>query len=317
MKENRELSMNLGGLYMPYRMIAVLIIFSLGMVGSVVSVHCQELPQISHSRSSQDAEVERAVSLVKKGDKKSIESALVIFRDLAEKENYRAVFYLGSMYLDGIGVEVSHKKARDLFRRASEHGEVNAQYNLANMIEQGLGGRKDIRETINWLRKASDGGHGAASNNLGVLYLDGVGVSVDEKTSAHYFNAAVRQGYLPAKRSLGLLYLAGRGVAVNIEKGITLLIEASQHGDLESAFDLASIYLSGKYGIPVDQRKALALFLRSAESGHPPSQYMTSYMYGKGLGTSRDIGQANKWMMAAANQGYSKAIEFVKSNNLK
>ncbi|MBK6639337.1 MAG: SEL1-like repeat protein [Rhodocyclaceae bacterium] len=32
-------------------------------------------------------------------------------------------------------------------------------------------------------------------------------------------------------------------------------------------------------------------------------------MYGKGLGTTRDLNQANKWMRAAADQGFQKAVD--------
>ncbi|MBK6639338.1 MAG: sel1 repeat family protein [Rhodocyclaceae bacterium] len=168
--------------------------------------------RLVNSSSVTNTEITKAIDLVKKGGKSNIDNALEILHRAAKKGNPDAQFYLGSMFLDGLGVEASSEKARQWFLRAAENGNTNAQYNIASMMESGAGGLKDVARAIVWLRKASAGGHGVASSNLGAIYLEGRGVPIDKKLAVDFFAISAKQKYVPAMRSLGRLYLTGEGV---------------------------------------------------------------------------------------------------------
>ena len=58
------------------------------------------------------------------------------YRKAANQGLSGAQFYLGNMYLDGIGVTKDYKIALSWFKKAAEQGYVKAQYNLAHYEEE-------------------------------------------------------------------------------------------------------------------------------------------------------------------------------------
>ena len=112
------------------------------------------------------------------------------FTEAAKTGDYRAMTILGSMYIEGLGVEKDYKKAYRWFSQG-------AKYNLPEALYQ-----------------------------LGLMYDKGIGVSKNYKKAAQLYNKAARKGYAPAQHLFGLLYAKGNGVKQSNVKAYAWLVVA-------------------------------------------------------------------------------------------
>jgi TPR repeat protein len=109
---------------------------------------------------------DKGASAYKRGD---YETALAIFRPLAENGDAKAQSILGLMYSYGEGVPVDYREASRWYRRAAEQNSSVAQYNLGMLYLDGKGVSQNTDEAIEWLAKAADGGHFRARSTLAKL----------------------------------------------------------------------------------------------------------------------------------------------------
>ena len=106
---------------------------------------------------------EKGASAYKRGD---YETALAVFRPLAENGDSRAQSILALMYAYGEGVPVDDRESARWYRRAAEQNSNVAQFNLGMLYLEGRGVDRDTDEAIFWLTKAADGGHFRARQEL-------------------------------------------------------------------------------------------------------------------------------------------------------
>jgi len=109
---------------------------------------------------------DKGASAYKRGD---FETALAVFRPLAENGDAKAQSILGLMYSYGEGVPVDYREAARWYRRAAEQSSSVAQYNLGMFYLEGKGVSQNTDEAIKWLAKSADGGHFRARSELAKL----------------------------------------------------------------------------------------------------------------------------------------------------
>ena len=109
---------------------------------------------------------DKGASAYKRGD---FETALTVFRPLAENGDAKAQSILGLMYSYGEGVPVDYREAARWYRRAAEQSSSVAQYNLGMFYLEGKGVSQNTDEAIKWLAKSADGGHFRARSELARL----------------------------------------------------------------------------------------------------------------------------------------------------
>jgi cell division protein FtsN len=102
----------------------------------------------------------------KRGD---FETALAVFRPLAESGDAKAQSILGLMYSYGEGVPEDYRESARWYRRAAEQGSSVAQYNLGMFYLEGQGVTQNTDAAIEWLTKSADGGHFRARSELAKL----------------------------------------------------------------------------------------------------------------------------------------------------
>jgi len=122
---------------------------------------------------SENTEFEKGVRAYEEGD---YATALLEFRQLAEKGYAAAQNDLGAMYANGVEVPQDYQEAAQWFHRAAAQGHVRAQYALGVMYKKGEGVPQDAEAAVRWWRRAAEQGHAAAQSNLGVMYHRGEGV---------------------------------------------------------------------------------------------------------------------------------------------
>ena len=105
--------------------------------------------------------------------------AAELWRPLAESGHAGAQYLLGSLYLEGHGVEHNDATAFMWFQRAAIQGDAAAQYNIGASYAAGTGVQRSAVDAAKWFRRAADQGVVFAQLNLGLLYAAGNGVPQD------------------------------------------------------------------------------------------------------------------------------------------
>jgi TPR repeat protein len=115
---------------------------------------------------------------------------------------------------DGIAAyhEHGYAKAAELWRPLAEKGDAAAQYFLGTLYVEGHGVEQNDATAFMWFQRAASQGDAAAQYNVGASYAGGTGVQKSSVDAAKWFQRAANQGLIFAQVNLGLLYAAGNGV---------------------------------------------------------------------------------------------------------
>jgi len=99
-------------------------------------------------------------------------------------------------YEDGVAAAKrgDYETALQIFRPLADQGDAGAQYNLGVLYGNGQGVPQDHAEAVKWYRKAVDQGDAGAQTNLGVLYANGQGVAQDYVYAHMWFNLSAARG---------------------------------------------------------------------------------------------------------------------------
>jgi TPR repeat protein len=110
---------------------------------------------------------------------KAYAKAAEFWRPLAEKGDAAAQYLLGTLYVEGKGVDRDDATAFMWFQRAANQGDARAQYNLGASYAEGAGVQKSVVEAAKWFQRAANQGMVFAQLNLALLYAAGNGVPQD------------------------------------------------------------------------------------------------------------------------------------------
>jgi len=84
---------------------------------------------------------------------------------------------LGHYYLKGItnsSVKANPERAREMFSYSATYfGDRDAQYYLGKLYLDGIGGNKDVKQAVRWLNLSSEKGHRLSQATLGELLASG------------------------------------------------------------------------------------------------------------------------------------------------
>jgi TPR repeat protein len=158
-----------------------------------------------------------------------MEIAASWYTKAARQDDPVAQSQLGTLFLEGAGVEKSATIALRWFRRAAEKGMAIAQFNMATVLHHGHGVAADEAEAAKWYRLAAEQGHPEATNNLGILYRDGLGVP--RNVIVAFLLLARARGYESTRQmaSTTLMALTPRLSREHLEMALVLANKA-KHG---------------------------------------------------------------------------------------
>jgi TPR repeat protein len=127
---------------------------------------------------------------------------------LAEENNAEAQFLLGTLYINGQGVEKDegkgflwmmkagrqgHDQAKSraftISLELANQGDVDAMYSVGVMCLGNWGGEQDNDICIGWLEKAAKSGHVRSAEVLSGIYAKGkFGIAPDEEKASYWSN---------------------------------------------------------------------------------------------------------------------------------
>ena len=220
----------------------------------------------------------------------------------AQAAAYDNAFMVGlaSMYQYGLGVERDERMALDYYAKSIERGtgayadfyatEFALSQRKKNSLDEKSYGNyrkyyvenvinKDLAKALPYLQEAADASYPPALLDLAILYMNGqISADRDEiiRMADKYLQTAVKEKYIPAMNQYGYLW--------------ECQAKTTQDAAMKNAF---------KY------------YKMAADKGYAPAQCATGICCLKGIGTSKDLTDAGKYLVAASDQSYTRADNFL------
>ncbi len=129
-------------------------------------------------------------------------------------------------YLNG-----DYKKAFVIWKPLATGGDAVAMFNIGVLYSQGLGVEQNLEEGVNWYRQSAIKGYAPAQFNLGVAFREGKGIRQSAERASQWFRSAAEQDHRHAQYNLASLYWIGEGVEKDREEAIAWFEKAAKAGD--------------------------------------------------------------------------------------
>ncbi len=226
----------------------------------------------------------------------------------AKMRNPIAQVFVGSCYLNGIGLKQDAQEGFYWYNQAAKSGFAPALHNLGYCHEHGKGTQKDLFEAARWYHKAAKKGYARSESRLGQCYQHGRGVIKDAVEAVRRYRIAISKGIVQAKNHLGLCFLKGIGVIENQQMGLKLIREAADAGCAMAMNNLGYFYLNGYHGLPRDDRKAFKYFTLAGEKGWEMAWSNLGLCYLEGRGVDRDVKTGVSWVLKAVEKDFVPAF---------
>lgn len=144
----------------------------------------------------------RAMKAFEAGDH---ETAVKLWRPLAEQGHAISQFNLGIVYATGKGTTVDMQHAVHWWQLAAYQGNTDAQYNLGLIYFEGNGVPKNPVRASMWWYMAAMGGDPAAQFHLGAMAVNGDAGPQSIGEAAWWWHLSARQGFNHAIKALEIL----------------------------------------------------------------------------------------------------------------
>jgi TPR repeat protein len=218
-----------------------------------------------------------------------------------------AQFMLGTIYLEGLGIEKDYQQAYYWFHRTAEQGDSGALNKLGWMCEAGLGVERDQSRAVNWFRQAAERGHLEAQFNLGAKYDNGEGVSQNHSEAARWYRLSAEQGFSDARFFLAQALESGEGVPINFDEAIDWYILAAEKGHRSAKVKLWGYALKEKYR-PEDEEEQIFIEKLGVEMKSALAEFKLAYRLNVGDGIEQNLEKSIDLYQSSANKGFGPAI---------
>lgn len=235
-------------------------------------------------------------------DQKDVDAAFAYFYAAARQGDDEAPYYLGNLYMNGLGTKTDIKQAIACFEEASRHENKECLAKLGQIYSDGE--YRDDEKAYYWYSRAYAAGDRKAAFDLGRLcYLPGEHQDLkraEELLSQYAAEETDGQTCL----LLGDLYMKGDIPGSSMEKAMVCYERGAALGNDECREKLGMLYFEGEE-IEPDYTTAFKLFSELLEKGTLKSVCQLAFLYQNGLGCEKNE--------EAAVKLYQKALECEKS----
>lgn len=216
-----------------------------------------------------------------------------------------AMTIMGDMLFYGDGFEKDEEKAFQYYLNAAEQGSIRSMYRAGRCLLFGRGTPKDGSKAFHYLKEAADYGSDEMWVELGNCYRDGIGVVKDVAEAIKCYQSGIQKTNCNYCRSaLGELYADRNSGYFNQERAEECLIPLTQNQQFkaDAAFRLGVMYSS--IG---DMKDAVHWYMVASDENHAVAQYNLGVIFFNGELGSRDLDNAERYFLLAANNGYEGA----------
>lgn len=133
----------------------------------------------------------------------------------------------------------------------------------------------------------------------------------DPVAAVDFLERAAAAGSPEAQFELAKLFERGTGVPVDEARALDLYMAAADQGFADAINDLGFLYYQGGLGLPADPQKALKFFERAADLRHPQAQFNFAALIDDGLIGSKGPEDAARYLYAALRSGSSDVLNLL------
>ncbi len=229
--------------------------------------------------------------------------ALNGFLKEADKGDYRAQFYAGKIYLEGLGVNQDIQKGLNFIEESAKQGSDSAQALLGYLYEEGKIVPQDKRKAINFYKEAVARNNSSAMLNLGLAYFRGDTLPKDPQRAIDLLQKVDITEVKEVGRYLGDIYLSTNQPLLALPE----YQRSARAGDIPSFYALADLFAKDENKDV--QAKAPEYYTYAASQGHIPSQYILGTMYVSGDIVEPNLYLGHAWLKMAAERNYEPAMD--------
>ena len=200
-----------------------------------------------------------------------------------------------------------YEQVLSLLSPVAATGDPLALYRLGYMYAEGVGVKKDRALAIDYLAKAQSRGAVAARDLLITQYQAVVQETDSSNGHADTYAALAALGDGDAQAVYGSYLLGGSYVAKNLEQAHQLLSSAAEQGDFRAMSNLGYMYATGT-GVDKNDISAYEWYLQSAKLGFAPAQTALALHLERGVGVEANKAEAIRWYLNAASAGNPNAL---------
>ncbi|KAF9930209.1 ERAD-associated protein [Linnemannia zychae] len=218
-------------------------------------------------------------------DPKHYLAALQYFNDAAMMQNFQAVYYLGMMYFEGLGVAHQCEKASRYFKYVAERGDWGDTL-FSDSYDAYQAGDVEYA-AIGYLQAAERGFEVGQSNFAWILDR--------ELPSTRYLTmlTSPKRSPLIAMSESPLVGLASPSRL--LEMALVYWTRSANQGDVDARVKMGDYYYMG-IGAEQDYKKATACYQVAAESeSSAMAMWNLGWMHENGVGVAKDFYLAKKW----------------------
>ncbi|KAI9275629.1 hypothetical protein BDA99DRAFT_496056 [Phascolomyces articulosus] len=255
-----------------------------------------------------------AAGILHRTGKPEFDKAFPLFAQAAKHHNPDAAFRTAKCYEDGLGTKRDRSKASQYYRKAASlnHPGAMYRYGLAEMNGE-LGIHRNLRDGHKWLKRSAEAAtpqYPHALHELALLHERGFDsvIFADPDYAVHLYTEAANMGYAPSAFRLGECYEFGRlQCPIDPTLSIQYYSIAANQDHPEACFALTAWYLMGSDALESSEDQAFAWAYRAASKGFPKAEYAIGYFFEVGIGVPKDMQEAIRWYITAADKGEKRA----------
>ena len=226
--------------------------------------------------------------------------ALKYATEAAEKIDRNALRLLGTIHLNGYGVEVDEAKAYEYYLQAASMGEEIALNQLGWMYMNGCGVAEDPSQAFFWYNESANKQSDVGMYNLACCYQDGYGVEQDSEKAAEWYKKAAEAGYIDAMLALGQYY---QEHMIDFDKAEKWLLKAAEAGSAE-AMNILGVFYSDTM---CDDTSAVKWYKKAVELDLPIAFRNLALCYRDGRGVKKNEKKAEELLKKANALGVEDA----------
>lgn len=243
------------------------------------------------------------ISAAKKQD---YQAAFDFFTKACDNGDPAGCFALGTMFVNGIGIQSNMQKAQRYYELGCSGGDPTACSALASIYDKKRDATlSDKKKAIEFWLTGCSGGDLIACNNIAYSYANGDGVPKDYFKAMQYYRFSCDGGNDIGCYNLGLLSNTNNVYGYDRANltPVDLNYVACKAGDIKGCANLGWIYANGLSGAPVSYFYAGQYFRRACNAGDVPSCNNLGVLYQRGLGVTQDTKKALDLFAYTCNVG--------------
>lgn len=273
--------------------------------------------ELAYTYYKQAADMNNPIGLYNLGKyymaKSEYKLALKQFKKASDLDYSEAYIQLSSMYLEGVGVRKSKKKAFKLIEVAAQFNDIGAYHIIAKMYAEGIGTYINDGLAYEYYLKSAEKNQLPGMYGLGVFLLSKKDKNKAHETAFFWLDKAAQMHYLPAIETLIELYQKPHPY---LQKKSQLYLDEmvfhyqeylAKTKDIDALRLVAKTYSEGKTFLSINYQKSFHYYQCLHELEDLEGYFGLGKHYLYGLGVEKNYPLAKDYLEIASSRNHPSA----------